>query len=194
MKELLSTKPENAQIQRSKLKLRKSLLNLMINRPVSRITVQELCSDAHVNRTTFYKYYKNVDDLLAEIETSIINDFRHIAQASLLDEDPEAFIKVCLELIDKNTDMARVIFASGKYELVRKVFALFHDQCIRYWHRELGCDDLRTLDMIYYFVVNGIIGIVSRRTDGVIHGTADELKDFINLISHGGINAFKNLK
>jgi hypothetical protein len=132
--------------------------------------------------------------LLAEIEASIINDFRHIAQVSLLDEDPEAFIQVCLELIDKNTDMARVIFASGKYELVRKIFALFHDQCIRYWHRKLDCDDLKTLDMIYYFIVNGIIGIASRRTDGVIHGSAEELKDFINRISNGGIMAFKNLK
>jgi AcrR family transcriptional regulator len=182
----------NARIQRSKLKLRESLLNLMINRPISRITVQELCSDAHVNRTTFYKYYKSTDDLLVEIEENIRDEFRQIAQDSLLDEDPEKFIHVCLELVEKHYDMARVIFASGKYKLVREIFAMFHDQCIRYWHKKLDCDDLRTLDLIYYFIANGIIGIVSRRTDGIIIGTTDELNKFIHQISNYGLQAFKN--
>jgi AcrR family transcriptional regulator len=189
MKEI-KVKVEDARIKRSKLKLRKSLLNLMIDRPVSHITVQELCLNAHVNRTTFYKYYKNVDDLLDEVERNIIGEFREIAAQSLLDENPDTFVHTCLELVEKNHDMARVIFASGKYGLVRDIFALFHDQCVRYWHRVLDCDDLRTLDLIYYFVANGIIGIISRRTDGIIRGSTEELNAFINKISNDGINAF----
>jgi AcrR family transcriptional regulator len=191
MNQLSSTKTEDARIKRSKLKLRKSLLGLMINRPIGRITVQELCADAHVNRTTFYKYYKNVDDLLAEIKRSIMDEFTKVAEESLLGEDPEAFIYLVMHLAEKNDDMAQVIFASGQYDFVREIFALFHDQCIRYWQKILNCNDLRTLDLLYYFIVNGIIGIIRRRTDGIIHGDTEELREFVNKVSHYGVYAFK---
>lgn len=175
---------------RSKLKLRKSLLELLKSRAISRITVQELCSEAQVNRTTFYKYYKNVDDLLEHIETSILDDFRYIAQHLPVTKNPDSFIHICLELVYKNNDMAQAIFASGKYELARQIFGIFHDQFIEYWRNSLNCNDPKTLEMIYFFVMNGVIGIVSRRTDGTIQADAEELGNFIHRITNQGVAAF----
>lgn len=39
-----------------------------------RITVKELCSKAHVSRSTFYAYYQNTRDVLEELENSIISE------------------------------------------------------------------------------------------------------------------------
>ena len=41
---------------------------LMETEDISRITISQLCGTAQINRTTFYKYYGSIYDLLAEFE------------------------------------------------------------------------------------------------------------------------------
>lgn len=41
---------------RTRKVLRKSLLSLMKDRPIAKITVKELCAKAEINRTTFYAH------------------------------------------------------------------------------------------------------------------------------------------
>jgi AcrR family transcriptional regulator len=188
-------KYDNTKVSRSKQKLQATLMRLMKTRAVGRITVSELCSEAHVNRTTFYKYYKNVDDLLEKIESQVFNDFKTYAEKLPLINDTDKFIHTCLELIKKNHGMAQVIFASGKYALARQIFALFRDQCDEYWTAKIGYSDRKILDKIYYFVANGMIGIAGRCTDGTMEFDVDELSDFLNSIINDGVNGLaKNAK
>ncbi len=49
-----------------------ALLNKMKEKPVSRITVRELCETAEISRPTFYQYYKDVYDLAEKTETEFI--------------------------------------------------------------------------------------------------------------------------
>jgi len=47
-----------------KMVLRESLTKLMQEKPISRITIKELCEDADINRATFYSHYNDQFDLL----------------------------------------------------------------------------------------------------------------------------------
>lgn len=47
--------------------LHEALLQLLKKKPLNKITVQELCKKAGVNRTTFYNHYETPDDILREI-------------------------------------------------------------------------------------------------------------------------------
>ena len=47
----------------SKKVIRESLLALMQDKPLNKITVKELCDRADVNRSTFYAYYEDIYDL-----------------------------------------------------------------------------------------------------------------------------------
>lgn len=40
---------------------------LVINKKTSKITVKELCSELHISRTTFYKYFKDTYEILEHI-------------------------------------------------------------------------------------------------------------------------------
>ena len=64
-------------IVKTKKKLTSTLLALLEQKPVRDITVLELCKIANVNRTTFYKYYKDVDDFIFTLEESLISDLRN---------------------------------------------------------------------------------------------------------------------
>ena len=52
--------------------IRSTLLDLLERKPLSEISVKELCSGAYVARSTFYYYYQNTDEVLSEIENGII--------------------------------------------------------------------------------------------------------------------------
>ena len=62
-------------IQNTKRKLTNTLLVLVEKKMIKDITVLELCKEAKINRTTFYKYYKDIDDLVLKIEESLLTEF-----------------------------------------------------------------------------------------------------------------------
>ena len=43
-------------------------------KPISRITIKELCEDADINRATFYAHYNDQYDLLKKIEEDLIGE------------------------------------------------------------------------------------------------------------------------
>lgn len=64
-------KEKNQRVRITKMIFQDSLIKLMQKKSLSEITVTELCSFAELNRSTFYKYYGNVYDILKEIKADI---------------------------------------------------------------------------------------------------------------------------
>ena len=67
----METKREDRRTAYSKKVIRESLLALMQEKPLNKITVREICEKADVNRSTFYSYYMDIYDLYR----SILKDF-----------------------------------------------------------------------------------------------------------------------
>ena len=59
-------KAEHTKIKNTRKKLVNALAALTEDRPVEDVTVAELCREAGVNRTTFYKYYSIPEDVWKE--------------------------------------------------------------------------------------------------------------------------------
>ena len=53
---------------------REVLLELLQSKPLSKITITEICEKADLNRSTFYAHYVEVGDLLHEIENEMISN------------------------------------------------------------------------------------------------------------------------
>lgn len=53
--------------------IRESFLKLLEEKPLNSITVQDLCAEAEVNRTTFYRYYTDVYALYDSITKSFFD-------------------------------------------------------------------------------------------------------------------------
>lgn len=56
--------------------LRSALVSLMLQKPLPRINVKELCAVAFVSRSTFYAYYDSIDQLLCELEDAHVRALR----------------------------------------------------------------------------------------------------------------------
>ena len=83
----------------TKLLIRKAFMELLHVKPIQSISIKELCDNAGINRGTFYTHYKDIYDLLEQIEREMLEDFEK-ALAPLLDTNEREFnpveISTCL--------------------------------------------------------------------------------------------------
>lgn len=65
---------ENQRIRLSKKMLKEAMLRLLQKKEIQQISIQEICQEAQINRTTFYKYYGSQYELLNDIENDFLNE------------------------------------------------------------------------------------------------------------------------
>lgn len=55
--------------------IRNTFMSLLSEKPMSSITISELCQRAEINRKTFYRHYAALSDVSAELENEILDEF-----------------------------------------------------------------------------------------------------------------------
>ena len=68
---------ENQRIRLTKKMLKSALIKLLESKPIEKISVYELCAEAQINRTTFYKYYGSQHDLMADIQADFLTELEN---------------------------------------------------------------------------------------------------------------------
>ena len=93
---------DNRRSQYTRTALRKALLGLMLEKPVNRITVKELCSAADINRGTFYAHYASPEQLLAQVENEFYLDLlNEVASFQQADDVERIFTKALYALLER---------------------------------------------------------------------------------------------
>ena len=144
----------------TKKKLTNTLLVLIDKKRIKDITVLELCKEAKINRTTFYKYYKDIEDLVLKIEESLLTDLeKHIVDIKrnyLI-----SFTGKIIETIAERKEIyTRLLGENGDHTFLKRILGLVYDQSITEWTKLLKKASREDLDKIYNFIEDGTIGIV----------------------------------
>lgn len=63
---------------RTKKAIKAALFKLMEEKDISSITISELTKEANVNRRTFYTHYRNITDILDEIESDLVRELSRL--------------------------------------------------------------------------------------------------------------------
>lgn len=75
-----STRHDNdKRVVRTKKAIKAALFKIMESKDISAITISELTAEANVNRRTFYTHYRNITDILSEIESDLVAALRELA-------------------------------------------------------------------------------------------------------------------
>ena len=115
---------ENQRTRLTKRLLRESLLGLLEEKPVERITVKELCERAELNRSTFYAYYQDVVQLYYEMGNELVDallDYVRDMGADRVQTEP------MLAYIKERREMFALLIYNGQFmdmnaPLQRRVF------------------------------------------------------------------------
>jgi len=86
-------------------------LNTAKEKTIFKITIRELCDNAGINRSTFYKYYGSQYDLLQEMENEILKRVNYSLSMINMNGkvDNTEMIKVILNLLDENVEFSRLL-------------------------------------------------------------------------------------
>lgn len=92
--------------QRTKSALREALLVCLKEKPAGDLSVKEICDSAGCDRTTFYKHYKKIDDMLFELEQEQLDVFR-----TMMQQRKESWEELLVEIFD-SIDRAKEMYRS----------------------------------------------------------------------------------
>jgi len=96
----------NQRVAVTKRMVKEGLLRLLKRRPLEKINITELCQEAGINRTTFYRYYELPRDVLAEMQREFFEETFSNLQKPLTMRDIE-HVFVCLH---EQSELVKLFF------------------------------------------------------------------------------------
>ena len=86
----------DARVRYTRMVIEDCFLALLQEKPVSKVTVTELCQMAQINRATFYKHYLDIPDLLEKTEEKLLDQIRTFYQNT--QDIEQAFLELMIYL------------------------------------------------------------------------------------------------
>lgn len=102
---------QNQRVMITKLLLKNALISLLKQKSIQTISIIELCKEAQVNRSTFYKHYDSQYELLDEIEIDMFSKAEEWLSKFHLDESQkyDSIISI-LTYIESNLEFCNLLF------------------------------------------------------------------------------------
>ena len=76
----------DARVRYTKMVIRESIIGLLQEKPFHKITLTEVCKRAEINRTTFYKYFKDLYDWKEQLEQECLQRTSTILENCILSD------------------------------------------------------------------------------------------------------------
>ena len=167
------TTQENRRSKITRRVFRESLTELMLEKGLQKISVNEICKRADMNRSTFYAHYEDQFDLLREIEDEFLIALRTTVTESNLQNFAQRFEKY-LGYLQQNGSL---------FTLLMREAPDFRDRIIRLYamRKENGMiasQDPRFAQKLY-FVSGGSLLLLEKWIEGDSELTTSDMADMI---------------
>jgi AcrR family transcriptional regulator len=161
--------------------IRQALLDLMKQNPINKITVTEICARAEINRGTFYAYYTDVFDLMAQIENALFSEVNNAIQNSLQTGTTSDMLAEILDYIAQNNDLCKVLLGpNGDMDFVRRLVNIGHEKTIAEWRLARPEAEIEALELLNVFICNGTVGILE---NWIVNDTRQSPKEIAQFIA-----------
>lgn len=118
----MEKKPDGRRVRMTKTLLKNALIDIMKTKSIHLVSIKEICEEADVNRSTFYRHYNTQYDLYDEIIEDIANDIGGIYQNDFTTVD---FLTKVLEYVESKRDTFLVILSDNGKLSLGEAFVLF---------------------------------------------------------------------
>ena len=156
-------KKENRRVKMTKLLLNQGFLQALSQKPLSRITVKEICEYADVNRSTYYVYYNDPYDQLKKLEENfILSQSEYIEELILTANENTGFANAMENLLlyyKNNKSMLRILFGEyGNMHLEYDILSYFGKYVLSHSNKESE-EESETLQY-YTYAASGCFGLI----------------------------------
>ena len=159
--------------------IRECFFELLKEKPLNRITVKEICEKADINRTTFYRYYKDPFDLMEQIQNEMLAAFRSHAKATM-PIDMKSALEAMFSAVIHNQEMYLVLISDNAdrsfvRRMILETYDLFKDSLAKKY--PFFSDNQRR--WMYYYIAQGSVSITIDWLNRGMKETPAEMATFI---------------
>lgn len=184
----MADKKTDHRVRYTKMVIKESLLKLLTERSINKITVTDICREAGINRNTFYTHYANQFELLSMIENDLFEDIKQVGMSS---SNPQKLSYELCKYIKANQTICEVLFsAHGNKELLERILYISHDLTIERWKTELKYFDPQLFESWYTFTAHGSIAIIKKWVSSGLKESPSKIAAFIDKATESVSKAF----
>jgi AcrR family transcriptional regulator len=184
----------NAKLDRRKkytrMALKDGLIKLLQEKPISAITVKEICGIADINRSTFYSHYLDHYDLLNKIEEEIIEDMAGYLNECTYekDEDDLLLIERLLEYFHSKHEVCTTLLNEYMDTTFQKKVTIFaHQSFMKNW-RASHTLDKEIADYVSTFIISGSIDVIRKWLNNGMDKPPKEMAEVISTLIKKGFS------
>ncbi len=157
---------DNRRIKKTKRELLAGLTTLMEQKSLKDISVRELAETVDINRGTFYLHYKDIFDMLEQVEQELFEEFHEIMEKYPLDQlkgSPLLILMDLFQFLYDNASLCKVLLGkNGDIAFVEKLKGIVKNHCLNAWTQLFNASNVNTFEYFHSFIVSGIIGLFQK--------------------------------
>lgn len=165
--------------------LKESLLEILKERPIERVTVKEICDRADINRSTFYVHYGSPQELFDSIKLDL---FHEIEEKKRDYSDIKSYMNEICDIIYENRELFLVMIGAGHIEAMFALSDLWKDD---FMDNLAGMGRSREeLESAFLYVTCGAFSVMITWVLGQFRMTRDEVTDEVIKLTLGALDNF----
>lgn len=189
----MAEKKEDRRVRKTKKQLRLALTQLMRDKSIKEITVREIADLVDINRGTFYLHYKDIYDMVEQIEDEMFEGFHQVIYSYNADDIKEGtlpfftdifkylaeYSDMCIALLGKNGDIA----------FVERLKSVVRNKCLYEWMKVYKKVNEENYEYFYEFIVSGCVGLINEWLEQGMKKTPEEIARLAEQIIMNGVKA-----
>lgn len=178
-------KETDTRIQYTKNALKTALLRILKTKPISKVTIKELCEEAHLNRGTFYLHYCEPNDVLKEIEEDFITEhLGHFSPYMNVKHDTSILSKLFLSMIENRELCLTLMGPNGAPQFTERIKRLIWPTLLEDWRRDFPEYRLEDLELCYEFIFPGATNLILQWLRNPKGLTTEEIARRLDRLEH----------
>ena len=173
----------------TKRALEESLKNLLLQKPLDKITISDIAADCGISRMTFYYHFKDIYDL---VEWACMEDARRALEGKkTYDTWQQGFLQI-FEAVQANRPFIMNVYRSVSREHVEScLYKLTYDLLMGVVEERAQDLSVRECDreFIAHFYKYAFVGIMLDWIKGDMRADPKEIVDRLGVMLHGSIRA-----
>ena len=181
---------EDARVRKTKQKLSAALVELLQEKAFSDITPAQICERAGINRSTFYRNYRNILQLKTEMENKILSGIEWKPEATDTANIQENIEKQ-LNYLQENKDLFLALSTSGFRE---SIFEKVRNKAIvvarESYDRIADAPSREEYDNLCVYYICAVIGVIE---DWFMSGMAQSVESLAAFLSPWMVEAAERI-
>lgn len=107
--------PQDRRARRTAMQIKETMFSFMQKKAIHEITVSEICKTSQINRATFYDHYRDVFDLVQDMEQDMLLDLEALMEAAAPEEtEAEAVSRLFFSFLADQRERLHLLISSER--------------------------------------------------------------------------------